>query len=155
MREILFRGKREDKGKWAYGDYLSPTTLVPDTFISCEEVLNEYGDIGDVCYKVIPETVGQYTGLTDKNGNKIFEGDILRYSYEYEGSPWLKGRSLTDEDYRTGVVFWQYWRGSWAVCAHEKNQNINQDVYVYCRNPNRVEIIGNIHDNPELLEDER
>ena len=146
MREILFRGKRADNGAWETGSLVRVRVGCHDEKDYIVDKMTGYHT------PVIPETIGEYTGLTDKNGTKIFEGDILRYSYEYEGSPWLKGRSLTDEDYRTGVVFWQYWRGSWAVCARGKKQNINQDVYVYCRNPNRVEVIGNIHDNPELLE---
>lgn len=140
MREILFRGKRKDNGEWVEGDLVRLRDGART--ISC---IYGFGE-------VIPSTVGQYTGLTDKNGRRIFEGDLLRYSYEYPGSPWLKGRELTDEDYHIGAVFWQEWRGTWAVCSRGKNRNMNQDVFVYSRNPNRVEVIGNVHDNPELLE---
>ena len=104
-------------------------------------------------YEVIPETIGQYTGLTDKNDKRIFEGDILRYSYEYPDSPFLKAKGKTNDIvYCTGDVFWIEWRGTWAVSARPGKHSVNQDVYVYSRNPNRVEVIGNIHDNPELLE---
>ena len=78
----------------------------------------------------------------------------MRYSYDYPGSPWLAQKGLTDEDikYSAGAVFWQDWRGTWAVCRSGKSKMTNQDIYVYSRNPNRVENIGNAIDNPELLE---
>lgn len=97
-----------------------------------------------------PDTLCQYTGLTDKNGKKIWENDILRYSYDYDGSPFLKdGEEIK---YRAGAVFWSEWRGSWAVCGRGNKKCTNNDVFKYNRNPNRTEVNGNIFDNPELLE---
>lgn len=151
MREILFKGKRKGNGKWIEGYY--------------QKRYDDFGNIQHLIFwaksstvweyaEVVPETVCQYTGLEDKNGVKIWENDILRHSYDYPGSIWLKQKGLTDDDikYYVGAVFWQDWRGTWAVCAFGKDRGANQDVFAYCRNPNRTEVIGNIFDNPELIE---
>ena len=139
MREILFKAKRMDNGEWVEG------LLIMMFWRHHIQMLEDE----NIAYSIDPKTICQYTGRTDKNGNKIWENDILRYSYEYPGSPWLKKGE--DIKYSVGAVFWQEWRGSWAVCGHGTSRMINQDVFTYCRNPNRTEVIGNIFDNTELL----
>ena len=153
MIEILFKAKRKNWKKlpkekwWIEGAVLQSDNraYIATSFVSGAE--DE--PLMVAAYEVIPETICQYTGLTDKNGTVIWENDILKYSYDYEGSIWLKGGEPVK--YSIGAVFWQEWRGTWAVCGHEKSQMTNQDIYVYNRNPNRTEVIGNIFDNLDLL----
>lgn len=139
MREILFKAKSTDNGEWVEG-----LLIIMFGQHHIQKWRSE-----NIAYSIDPKTICQYTGLTDKNRNKIWENDILRYSYEYPGSPWLKKGE--DIKYSVGAVFWQEWRGAWAVCGHGTSRMINQDVFTYCRNPNRTEVIGNIFDNTELL----
>ena len=160
MREILFRGKRTDNGKWECGDLLSPNEFNAIPHIVYIDYLNEYGDIGEISTPVIPETVGQYTGLTDKNGVRIFEGDIFKFDDEvWESSYTSCGTeydSFAVENY--GVVgfdediarfdFIKYKFSENSVEADlRENHTIDFSEFV-CE----LEVIGNIHDSPELLE---
>lgn len=145
-REILFKAKRIDNGEWVEGCIVMDQSRLDIFKYRIQPI--ESG----VLYAppIDPDTLCQYTGLTDKNGKKIWENDILRYSYDYDGSPFLKdGEEIK---YRAGAVFWSEWRGSWAVCGRGNKKCTNNDVFKYNRNPNRTEVIGNIFDNPELLE---
>ena len=151
MREILFRGKRIDSGEWVYG-----------TMYKIATDLNPFILTGGKCgcsYQVDEETVGQYTGLKDKNGNRIWEGDIVRYTFDSQDDPTATKNGLK---VRTGRIFWSDWRASFAVTAGRNGSaSLNNDVaryvrgrqiYEYVRGANTVEVIGNITDNPELLE---
>lgn len=133
MREILFRGKTLSE-KWVEGAYYKQELFYGDKedahiIITSKETLDN--DFALERYIVIPETVGQYTGLTDKNGKKIFEGDIVK-GYE---------KKFT-EDVIFTVVFDEYCR--YMIVS-------NYGHYLLARNHEDVEVIGNIHDNPELL----
>jgi len=121
MREILFRGKRVDNGEWVYWNEFGEYT---------EPLLNEFDMHSHVDeHEVIPETVGPYTGLFDKNGNKVFEGDIVENDYggkstvEYWDAGW-SGFVLVDGD--------ETWEGYLGNCDH-------------------IEVIGSIHDKGELI----
>ena len=138
MREILFRGKRKDNGEWIQGDFCSPCNIV---FLEkgYDDVLKK--DDCPVCndYEVIPETVGQYTGLCDKNGKKIFEGDILSHYIN-----WLGCRV-------NGVCEYDKEQAAWMCRFVDKNGNKLTGFLADWVDNNGCEIIGNIHDNPELM----
>ena len=126
MREILFRGKTKD-GRWVYGD-LWNRPYAQNT-ICIVSFTKDTGIPGEA--EVIPETVGQYTGLNDKNGVKIFEGDILKDSLGW-----------------VCLVKWDDSNGRF-LGYHKKPRG---DTYVcYVGREPAQEIIGNIHDNPELI----
>ena len=124
MREIIFRGKRTNDGEWIEGS-LCTTIPSDENFYTISYFDFEGYYIEE---KVIPETVEQYTGLTDKNGKKIFEGDIVTMP-AYAG-----GR-------HKAVVYFK--NGKFAVDG--SNYHF-KDIA-----PKRMEVIGNIHDNRELL----
>ena len=140
MREILFRGKRIDrlgKGKWIEGGVVHQTDFygdVIDTYRIIDGTDTEDNDIG-FSYKVDPSTVGQYTGLTDKNGKKIFEGDICRYNT-------VVGTTVMKIIYKNG--------GFTAVNSSHLVRMVDLRKEFWNK---YMEVIGNIHDNPELLED--
>ena len=144
MREYLFRGKRLDNGEWVYGGYCKHDTV--KVCFTTDDPKTKHMIIKDgFCdwgfepplqgYEVDPETVGQYTGLTDKNGVKIFEGDIIRHKTYLEERIY---RILYDE----GAFCYFYDRNTYPLTDYEFG--------LYCEN---VEVIGNIHDNPELLQE--
>lgn len=155
MREILFRGKRTDGKGFVYGDYIHCGISGKDFIFPKNNEVNESQLVGEEgCLKlftleVIPETVGQYTGLTDKNGKKIFEGDIVRYQFDNDDCPFPNKNT----EKRIGRVFFLEFRASFSVTAGRNGSvSMNNDLFKYVQNGNRVEVIGNIYDNPELLE---
>lgn len=152
MRENmgLYRGKRKDNGKWVEGAFLHLN--VGRDFI-CDGTV-WIGTLQPVKYEVDPETVGQFTGMTDKNGKKIFEGDILEYTSKMvnmrSGLP--TGRTCTQRS----VVEWGGYRWNRKEIYNTQwTSNWNNYGYTTDLYPNIVadyaEVIGNIHDNPEPL----
>ena len=134
IREIEFRGKAVIGNKWVYG-WLSATNE--------EDGKQHYWiDVNEDSYQVDPETVGQYTGRKDKNGKKIFDGDIVKQSIHYINSN-------EDEEYISIVK----WKQDW--CAFALNHINGMIGASYLTTNDKVEVIGNIYDNPELLEVEK
>lgn len=135
-REILFHGKRKDNGEWVEGYYVSQSNY------SCVHRKNIHFILKDECrdiglggleyYEVDPETVGQHTGQTDKNGTKIFEWDIVKCTGD------------------TGIenIFIIMWDSRRAM-FYLDSPTFKTDFYYY--SADEFEVIGNIHDNPELL----
>ena len=148
MREILFRGKRVDNGEWISGSILSFDDGGKVILSSTAKVFKEHGTTTiccNECYDVYPETVGQYTGLTDKNGVKIFEGDIVK---EYKTKDKVKGVVKFGE-YQSGINKYADDLGFYVEWTTENF--LIRELGYWCRK-NMLEVIGNIHDNPELLE---
>lgn len=130
-REILFRGKRKDNGKWVEGYLLKYSPIYEETtyILPLHSVC-----VSDI--EVDPKTICQYTGLTDKNGRKIFEGDICDRKEKFPE-----------------IVM--YHNGDWTLdysYANGKESGYNYcNLGFYVENKMGVEVIGNIYDNPELL----
>lgn len=149
MREILFRGKRVDNGEWISGDLITTPFIRNETQQNIIYILDitkaDYDCFEDLTedngiFEVNPETVCQYTGLTDKNGRKIFDGDICQDSDNIvrilwnDKHQWGVEISKTDNVLSRGLVFplWQY-------------DNCKENGY------RTLEVIGNIFNNPDLI----
>ncbi len=148
MRDILFRGKREDNGEWLYGYPLIDMAecslkakgkcVCPHDGSSAEilfwnDAFHEYNS-----ESVIPDTIGQYTGLTDKNGVKIFEGDVVHV------------HDTTLQCTKPYHEFDGYVKFSLGMFRILDKKGIGK----FCWSDYDVLVIGNIHDNPELLDGE-
>lgn len=121
MREIKFRGKRLDNGEWVLGD-LHLNTPYPHIHFG-------FGNRA----KIDTDTIGQFTGHHDKNDKEIYEGDIVKFTAHD-----ALGNELGDQQ---GVVKFEF--GSYLIGGY--------DMYDILLNDDEAEVIGNIHDNPELL----
>ena len=159
MREILFRGKRMDNGEWVEAASILRTVdgAALEMYIGSRAdavvAVDDDGNIHQMSagphvlyYRVDPDTVGQFTGLTDKNGRKVFEGDILKTHYANA----VKCNFVETVVFRNGrfcaegriSVTGRSWAGLWDGAPHAP-----QDCSVYMDD---MEVIGNIHDDPEL-----
>ena len=144
MREILFRGKRIDSGEWVYG-----------TMYKIATDINPFILTGGKCgcsYQVDEETVGQYTGLKDKNGKRIFEGDIVNL--------WCAPRTDNQADefkkYKAVIEFGNpnfIYSWGWQLKMID-NMPFNNDILLWVDMEEAgayIEVIGNVHDNKSLL----
>lgn len=123
MRTIRFRGKRLVDGEWEFGWLFHDQVYDGFSFANDVMVIRDEND-SDYCVK--KETVGQFTGITDKNGKEIYEGDIVRY-------------------FANGNAEIKFYKGCWVVMGKDGYDSFDS----LC---GYIEVIGNIHENPELLE---
>lgn len=147
-RVVKFRGKRVSNGEWLYGDLMHDNIggcyIYP---IECDNLYKENA--------VLPESVGQFTGLHDKNGKEIYEGDIVRnkeiggYGLEYLGVV-----RYYEEDCRFGIDTTAINKFTKRVLFSVGESIINDGHYTITYT-NEYELLGNIHDNPNLLTDGR
>ena len=137
VRTIIFRGKRLDNGEWVYGFIVK--------MFGTYHIIDK--DDENTAYEVIPETIGQYTGLKDKNGKRIFEGDMIKpfdddidkMVVEFHNGQFLL--CLYGERGYMAEYGWEE-EGNYGCFEAEPLSSYGDDI----------EVIGNIHDNPELLE---
>lgn len=136
MREIIFRGKRADNGEWVYGSLITERNMFDGNLMTMhiQDIEEPYDD-----NLIDDETVGQFTGLTDKNGTKIFEGDIVKHIQKYEISGEVKS---------IAVIKWNEAYSCWSV------EYTNGRITAFLGTEyHKLEVIGNVHDNPELLKE--
>lgn len=138
MREILFRGKDSITKSWVYGALVQQQDdLLKEKAFIISYSNYQFGDFSEAVMHVVdPETVGQCTGFGDKNGNKIFEGDIV---------------SICNSKTFFFIVYWNH-----AVKSFILKSTVNGVNGIDCNILNStqdIEVVGNIYDNPELIKD--
>ena len=148
MREILFRGKRLDNGEWIKGYYAEVDPL--DIRSRKRKNIHVILPVPTTCkwsnkyfysvLEILPETLGQYTGVKDANGTMIFEGDIIQVTHFTRTKKYLVNFSLD----RGG--WFPFANGDGCGCCEEDTEAPSGDGIAF-----DAEVIGNIHDNPELL----
>ena len=143
MREILFRGKRKDNGEWVEGSlyesndnrlYVIPKQTLWITKSDGDTMRSVYG-----AHDIINSSIGQFTGLTDKNGIKVFEGDIIEEGYNNMADRWVTNR---------WIVKWNQIQMAW-MCYSDERSPYPTRANVICTNKNVIKVVGNIYDNKE------
>ena len=137
-REIKFRGKRVNGGEWVYGMTISNGTIK-------RKINNIFFEVAENKWVgVLPETLGQYTGLKDKDGKEIFEEDIVRFSYITDGIEPIEIECLAKVVFEDGSFMIK------CVKGHVHN-SMQRALFAMDYFNIKVEVVGNITDNPELM----
>lgn len=140
-RQIKFRGKDRRTGKWVYGDLLAPIT-------GCRIVNYTSEDNGSMkhadyhYHNVLDDTVGQFTGLRDRNGKEVYEGDVVFWI-----ATDMHGRGRGEQ----GAIFWDKHTMSWAIERDKPCVDGRPCIISRPFDKQHLEVVGNIHDNPELI----
>ena len=149
MRERISRGKRVDNGEWVEGFYVN----VPEHYKHEMSGKSYIVSVNNGLFmEVVPETVGDYTGVRDKNDKRIFEGDIVRLHYFYTAYDYNTLGAYEEEDTLVATIrIWDmgvgFDRADGKGCGY---------LHELIESPqDEIEVIGTIHDNPELLEEEK
>lgn len=138
MSKVLFRAKQIDSGEWVEGYYVHYDDIKDNGKGDCDYIVQKHNGVQFPFVQVIPETVGRYTGLTDVNGNKIFEGDI--HCNENNNKKFVvKFGHFYDEELLDDMYGW-YMEDNWS-----NRFGLNGSEYEYAN------IIGNTIDNPKLM----
>ena len=153
--KFLYRAKCIDSDRWVEGNLLIDTC---GCFICADYCINNrkykdghYGyEIMEIrAFEIDPSTICRCTGLNDKNGKLICENDIVSFQFDNDDCPFPN----KDTKKRIGKVFFSDFRASWSIAMGKNgSKSLNDDLWKYVQNGNRVEVIGSAIDNPELLE---
>lgn len=136
LREIIFRGKRLDKGAWVEGFFAEKKDPLLESDVRNAFILAQANGDSFVWFPVDPSTVGQFAGLMDKNGTRIFEGDVLKDDWGKAYEVFFNARNCSF------MVKLEHATNEWEI----GNYRLGEDW------SDTIRVIGNIHDNPELLE---